>query len=246
MRESGDENVRVPPTIQALLAARLDQLDDHEREVLEGGSIEGRLFHRGAVEALYPEEHAGRHEAHRARTQGPGPTRQGGAARRGRVPFSPSADPRRRLRRAAQVHPRGPARALRAAGSRSSARTCRRSTRSWAITSSRRSDTDRSWVSPSTHASASSGRDHLAAAGRRATQRGDMHAGANLLQRADELPLAPDFALQSDEIMAIYFASPGPRAREIAQLHLERASEARRSGGRAVRSDGNRAREHLP
>ena len=57
VRESGDENVRVPPTIHALLAARLDQLEAPEREVLERGSIEGRLFHRGAVEALYPEEH---------------------------------------------------------------------------------------------------------------------------------------------------------------------------------------------
>ena len=46
--------VAVPPTIQALLAARLDQLDPDERSVLERGSVEGRTFHRGAVEALSP------------------------------------------------------------------------------------------------------------------------------------------------------------------------------------------------
>ena len=46
----------VPPTIQALLAARLDQLDPAERVVLERGSIEGRMFHRGAVQALSPNE----------------------------------------------------------------------------------------------------------------------------------------------------------------------------------------------
>ena len=46
----------VPPTIQALLAARLDQLDPAERVVLERGSIEGRVFHRGAVQALAPED----------------------------------------------------------------------------------------------------------------------------------------------------------------------------------------------
>ena len=46
----------VPPTIQALLAARLDQLDPSERGVLERGSVEGRVFHRGAVQALAPEE----------------------------------------------------------------------------------------------------------------------------------------------------------------------------------------------
>jgi tetratricopeptide (TPR) repeat protein len=44
--------VEVPPTIQALLAARLDQLDPAERSVLEHGAVEGRVFHRGAVAAL--------------------------------------------------------------------------------------------------------------------------------------------------------------------------------------------------
>jgi class 3 adenylate cyclase/tetratricopeptide (TPR) repeat protein len=48
--------VTVPPTIQALLAARLDQLDPGERRVLERGSVEGKSFHRGAVQALGPEE----------------------------------------------------------------------------------------------------------------------------------------------------------------------------------------------
>jgi uncharacterized protein with GYD domain len=56
VRESGDGEVTVPPTIQALLAARLDQLEAHEREVLQCGSVEGRVFHRGAVQALAPEE----------------------------------------------------------------------------------------------------------------------------------------------------------------------------------------------
>jgi len=51
VRDSGGE-VEVPPTIQALLAARLDQLDVAERSVLERGSVEGRTFHRGAVAAL--------------------------------------------------------------------------------------------------------------------------------------------------------------------------------------------------
>ena len=52
VRASPDGRVEVPPTIQALLAARLDQLDTLERAVLERGSVEGQLFHRGAVEAL--------------------------------------------------------------------------------------------------------------------------------------------------------------------------------------------------
>ena len=52
VRDSGGGEVEVPPTIQALLAARLDQLDPAERSVLERGAIEGRTFHRGAVAAL--------------------------------------------------------------------------------------------------------------------------------------------------------------------------------------------------
>src|SRR6266540_2421000 len=49
-------DVVVPPTIQALLAARLEQLDPADRGVLERGSVEGQVFHRGAVAALAPEE----------------------------------------------------------------------------------------------------------------------------------------------------------------------------------------------
>jgi class 3 adenylate cyclase/tetratricopeptide (TPR) repeat protein len=50
------DEVEVPPTLRALLSARLDQLDPAERRVLECGSIEGEVFHRGGVQALAPEE----------------------------------------------------------------------------------------------------------------------------------------------------------------------------------------------
>ena len=55
VRESPDGAVAVPASIQALLAARLDQLDPIERDVLGRGSVEGRVFHRGAVQALSPD-----------------------------------------------------------------------------------------------------------------------------------------------------------------------------------------------
>ena len=42
----------VPPSIQALLAARIDRLEPEERDVVQRGSVEGRLFHRGGVGAL--------------------------------------------------------------------------------------------------------------------------------------------------------------------------------------------------
>ena len=56
MAEDAKGEVVVPPSLQALLAARLDQLQTGERSVLERGAIEGESFHRGAVQALAPEE----------------------------------------------------------------------------------------------------------------------------------------------------------------------------------------------
>ncbi len=48
--------LRVPPTIQVLLASRLDQLSADERRVLERGAVEGNVFHRGALEELSASE----------------------------------------------------------------------------------------------------------------------------------------------------------------------------------------------
>lgn len=45
----------LPPTIQALLAARLDGLGSEERTVIERASVEGKVFHRGAVMEMAPE-----------------------------------------------------------------------------------------------------------------------------------------------------------------------------------------------
>ena len=56
MAAGAGEEVEVPPTLKALLAARLDQLEAAERGVLERGAVEGELFHRGAVQALAPAE----------------------------------------------------------------------------------------------------------------------------------------------------------------------------------------------
>ena len=56
MTQQAGDDVEVPASLKALLAARLDQLDPAERRVLECGSVEGEVFHRGAVQALTPEE----------------------------------------------------------------------------------------------------------------------------------------------------------------------------------------------
>jgi class 3 adenylate cyclase len=47
--------LEIPPSIQALLAARLDQLGDEERSVIEAASVEGKVFHDGSIEVLAPE-----------------------------------------------------------------------------------------------------------------------------------------------------------------------------------------------
>ena len=50
------EDVTVPPSIHALMAARLDRLGAEERAALERAAIEGKVFHVGAVTALANEE----------------------------------------------------------------------------------------------------------------------------------------------------------------------------------------------
>ena len=48
--------ISIPPTIQALLAARLDRLEVEERAVLEQASVVGRMFWWGAVSELSSED----------------------------------------------------------------------------------------------------------------------------------------------------------------------------------------------
>jgi len=56
VRALGVDELAMPPTIQALLAARLDQLGPTERRVLEIGAVAGRVFHQSAVRQLIHEE----------------------------------------------------------------------------------------------------------------------------------------------------------------------------------------------
>jgi DNA-binding SARP family transcriptional activator len=46
----------VPPTVEALLGARLERLDEEERSLLERAAVAGRDFSRGALLALSPPE----------------------------------------------------------------------------------------------------------------------------------------------------------------------------------------------
>jgi class 3 adenylate cyclase/tetratricopeptide (TPR) repeat protein len=55
VREHGAGDIAVPPTIHALLQARIDALDGDVRMVMERGAVEGEVFHRGAVSVLAPD-----------------------------------------------------------------------------------------------------------------------------------------------------------------------------------------------
>jgi tetratricopeptide (TPR) repeat protein len=54
-RVAGLFALAVPPTIQALIAARIDRLGPNERAVIEAASIEGKEFARDRLEALVPD-----------------------------------------------------------------------------------------------------------------------------------------------------------------------------------------------
>ncbi len=62
VERGGDGAERIPDTLQALIAARIDRLPPAPRTVLQRASVLGRIFFRGAVERLSPEledvEHA--------------------------------------------------------------------------------------------------------------------------------------------------------------------------------------------
>jgi class 3 adenylate cyclase/tetratricopeptide (TPR) repeat protein len=56
LAREGDGELFVPESLRALLGARLDQLSAQERHLLQCASVEGEIFHRGSLLALYPEE----------------------------------------------------------------------------------------------------------------------------------------------------------------------------------------------
>ena len=90
----------VPPTIHALLQARIDSLDGDVRVVMERGSVEGEVFHRGAVAELSPDpvRRGGRVASDDARAQGAHPLDVVDVPRGRGFSLPPPPHPRRRLR----------------------------------------------------------------------------------------------------------------------------------------------------
>lgn len=48
------ENVRIPDTVQALVGARVDDLPEAEKRLLQGASVVGRVFWAGALNEMFP------------------------------------------------------------------------------------------------------------------------------------------------------------------------------------------------
>ena len=138
----------MPPTLQALLAARLDQLEPAERRGARARRGRGRDLPPGRRPGARTRGDAGHAAPGRARPQGADPPRPAAARRRGRLPLPPPADPRRRLRRAAEGGPGRAARALRRLARGARRRSSSSWTRSSATTSSRPAATGRSWARP--------------------------------------------------------------------------------------------------
>ena len=90
-------DLRVPPTIQALLAARLEQLTGEERAAIQRAAVCGKQFHVGAVAAAGRGRPGGAADLDEPGPARPDPTGPIDARGRGRVPVPPPADPGRRL-----------------------------------------------------------------------------------------------------------------------------------------------------
>jgi class 3 adenylate cyclase len=238
VRESPGSEVVVPPTIQALLAARLDQLEAAERGVLETGSVEGRLFHRGAVQALTPAE------AHLA-------TRLSGLVRKELVrpdrPELPGEDAYRfrhlLIRDAAYESLPKAARIQLHSGfaawleQRGASLVDLDEVLGYHLEQAHRYRIELGERDAETEALAARAQSRLAAAGRRALTRED-GASAGLLARAVALLPAGayDVVLERD-LADAYFATGQPQAMEAAMTSL--AARAARAGDRTAELEAN-------
>jgi predicted ATPase len=219
--------VVVPPSLQSLLAARLDQLESGERTVLDCGAVEGAIFHSGAVQALAPADtQVTPHVAGLVRKELIRPTSPQIAGEDGfrfrhllirdaaydTLPKATRADLHERF--AAWLQERGTNLVeLDEILGYHLEQACRY----------------RAEVGmPDDGALAAAARRRLAAAGGRALGRSDNFAAANLLQRAAALmpPAELDVALEHDLVFAPFWAGKSGQALERARSIAERSSLA--------------------
>jgi class 3 adenylate cyclase/tetratricopeptide (TPR) repeat protein len=222
----------IPPTINALLSARLDRLGPVERAVIERGAVIGQVFFRGAVEDLAPDgvrEHVGDSLARLTVKELIGADESSFA---GQEAFRfvhilvRDAAYRGLLKRArADLHVRfvdwlervAPDRVLEF-----------EEIRGYHLEVAYRILTELASADDRAREVGSRGARYLASAGTRALSRGDMQAAANLLRRAAEIlppedAEAPRLLLQAGEAM-IEAGDFGPAERAVTEV-LARSQE---------------------
>jgi class 3 adenylate cyclase/tetratricopeptide (TPR) repeat protein len=224
MAAEADGEVTVPPTLQTLLAARLDQLETGERTVLERGAVEGAIFHRGAVQALAPETPVTPRLAALVRKELIRPTRAQLAGEDGfrfrhllirdaayeALPKAARADLHERFAAWLEEHGAGLVELDEILGYHLEQACLYRV----------------ELGAPVDGELAAAARRRLAAAGGRALARLDNFAAANLLERAAALipPDEIDIALEHDLTFALFWANRGDEALERTMSTAERAS----------------------
>ncbi len=114
------ESVSVPPSLEALLAARIDVLEPTETSVLEAAAVVGQLFQVRAVEAVVADDLRDRVDAGlgRPRRQASRAGRAAGARGPRQLPLPAHPHPRRRLQTPPEALAGDAARALRRLGRR--------------------------------------------------------------------------------------------------------------------------------
>ncbi len=181
----------VPRTIQALLSARLDRLDPAERTVIRSASVVGKFFWWGAVSELVPERlrpEVGAHLQTLVRKELIRPDRSAFAGFAGEDAFrfhhiliQEAAYQGTPKETRVDLHRRFAAWLERAAGERSAEY---EEVLGYHLEQAARNRTELGLEDEETRSLAVRAAELLASAGRRALSRGDMHAAANLLDRA--------------------------------------------------------------
>jgi predicted ATPase/class 3 adenylate cyclase len=177
-----------PPTIQALLAARLDRLAPEERALLDRASVMGQAFDRAAVLALTPEPAQAEADSHllslvRKELLRPAPAPMGGRDGfqfRHQLVRDAAYDSLPKQTRA-ELHERYAAWLAEAYAGRGGEVA---EVLGWHLERAHRFLTELGPVDARGRQVAAAAAAHLAAAGHTATGRGDLPAAANLLERA--------------------------------------------------------------
>ncbi len=226
MTRQGRREVAVPPTLQALLAARLDQLQAAERSVLERGAVEGEMFHRSAVQALAPHEaRVTSRLAALVRKEMITPAQPLLAGEEGfrfrhllirdaaydAVPKGVRADLHERFARWLQDHGASLVELDELLGYHLE-----------------QAYSYRAELGDPDATLAAAARSHLAAAGRRARWRGDSGGGVSLLKRAAALvpPDEVDLAVEAHLVEALYWGGNFADASDRARANAKRAAAA--------------------